>query len=96
MTSARRLMAAVSLAAGAAALAVPSAHAAADTPAASKLNPVTVLDDLGRAPIPAEHQDRLPTVAGQLNGLNQLNELNQLHQVTDLVAPVTGLVPAVQ
>jgi hypothetical protein len=31
-----------------------------------------------------------------MKALNHLNDLQQLHQVTDLAAPVTGLLPAVE
>lgn len=50
------------------------------------------LDDLTTSGIPAEHRAEIPTMNEQLGGLNRLNEL---HQVTDLVAPVTGLLPSV-
>ncbi|MBJ3805887.1 hypothetical protein [Streptomyces flavofungini] len=93
MTSARRLMAAVSLAAGAAALAAPAAHASTDAPAASKISVLDTIDDLQTSGIPAERRHEVPTVASQLGGLNQLH---QLHQLTDLAAPVTNAVPAVQ
>ncbi|MFD4635213.1 hypothetical protein ACFVYR_28925 [Streptomyces sp. NPDC058284] len=100
MTSARRLIAAVSLAAGAAALATPSAQAAAPpSPDAGKISPVAVLDDVTKIGIPEERRAELPTLASQLSGLNQLKkleQLNELHQITDLVAPVTGLVPGIQ
>jgi len=46
--------------------------------------------------IPAEHQAEIPKVASQLQGMNHLNDLQQLHQVTDLAAPVTGLLPSIE
>ncbi|MFC3572227.1 hypothetical protein ACFOZ0_02775 [Streptomyces yaanensis] len=97
MISTRRIVAAVGLAVGVTGLAAPLASAAAaDTPDAGRLNPVTLLDSLARSGVPAEHRDEIPGLSGQLGGLNQLHDLNQLHQATDLVAPVTGLLPAVQ
>ncbi|MET8445941.1 hypothetical protein [Streptomyces sp. NPDC005209] len=99
MISTRRIVAAVGLAAGVTGLAAPLASAA---PAAAsdtgKISPMAVLDSLAASEIPAEHRDELPSVSQQLSGLNRvndLNRLNELHQVTDLVAPVTGLLPAV-
>ncbi|MGX1669671.1 hypothetical protein [Streptomyces sp. NPDC055400] len=50
------------------------------------------LDDITTSTIPAEHKAEIPTVNEQLGGLNKLNGL---HQATDLVAPVTGLLPSV-
>lgn len=93
VTSPRRLIAAVSLAAGAAALLAPTAHASdrADTTGAPSV--LSAIDDLGTTAIPDDHKDELPTVASQLSGLQRLNDL---HQLTDLVAPVTNAVPAVQ
>ncbi|WP_329372103.1 hypothetical protein [Streptomyces sp. NBC_01483] len=95
MISTRRMVAAVGLAVGVTGFAAPMASAA-EAPAAGKLNPITQLDALAASGIPAEHQADIPRVADQLAGLNRLNDLNQLHQVTDLVAPVTGLLPGLQ
>jgi hypothetical protein len=33
---------------------------------------------------------------GELNKVSGLEQPNELHQVTDLVAPVTGLLPGIQ
>ncbi|MEV5313342.1 hypothetical protein [Streptomyces sp. NPDC052610] len=99
MISTRRIVAAVGLAAGVAGLAAPSAAAAGADAQAGKLNPVTALDSLAAADLPAEHRDALPRPSAQLAELNQvgeLNRLNELHQLTDLVAPVTGLLPAIE
>jgi hypothetical protein len=90
------MVAAVGLAVGVTGLAAPMASAAAEAPDAGKLNPITQLDALAVSDIPAEHQADIPRLPDQLAGLNRLNELNQLHQVTDLVAPVTGLLPGLQ
>ncbi|MER6376838.1 hypothetical protein [Streptomyces mirabilis] len=95
MISTRRMVAAVGLAVGVTGLAAPMASAA-EAPDAGKLNPITQLDALAVSDIPAEHQADIPRVSEQLGGLNRLNDLNQLHQVTDLVAPVTGLLPGLQ
>ncbi|MFD6436410.1 hypothetical protein [Streptomyces venezuelae] len=98
MTSARRLIAAVSLAAGAAALAAPAAQASAPVPApdAGKLSVLSTVDDLATSGMPEEQRAQMPRLENQLAGVNRLNDLNQLHQLTDLVAPVTNLLPAVQ
>lgn len=100
MISTRRIVAAVGLAAGVTGLAAPLAHAA-DTaaPSTGQLNPVAVLDSLAVSDIPESHRAEIPRISqqlAQLNRLNDLNQLNELHQVTDLVAPVTGLLPAIQ
>jgi hypothetical protein len=96
MISTRRIVAAVGLAVGVTGLTAPLANAAdAAAPAAGQVNPVAVIDSLAVSSIPAEHQGEIPPVSRQLAGLNQLNDLNQLGQLTGLVAPVTGLVPAV-
>lgn len=95
VTSPRRLIAAVSLAAGAAALLAPTAHASdrADTTGTPSVSVLGAIDDLGTAAIPEDRRAELPTVESQLSGLQRLNDL---HQLTDLVAPVTNAVPAVQ
>lgn len=67
-----------------------------EAPDAGRLNPITQLDTLAASGLPAEHQAELPRVSNQLAGLNHLNDLNQLHQVTDLAAPVTGLLPGIE
>ncbi|MET8827311.1 hypothetical protein ABZX40_15155 [Streptomyces sp. NPDC004610] len=100
MISTRRILAAACLAVGAAGLAVPQAGAAeADAAGEGKLNPVAVLDSLTVSDIPAEHKAAVPRPSeglAELNNVNGLQQLSELHQVTDLVAPVTGLLPAVQ
>ncbi|GGX56563.1 hypothetical protein GCM10010515_25020 [Streptomyces fructofermentans] len=90
------MVAAVGLAVGVAGLAVPSAGAT--TPETGKLNPIAELDSLAVSDIPVEHRGQIPKVSDQLAGVNKLNDLQQLqqlHQVTDLAAPVAGLLPAV-
>lgn len=71
---------------------------AADAPAFKdgKVSPVALLDSLAVSEIPAEHRAEVPRIAGQLQGLNHLNDLQQLHQVTDMTAPVTGLLPSIE
>lgn len=81
------MAAVLALAAGASALAAPAASAEA-------INPTGMLNSLASSQIPDEHRADVPTVTQQLNGLNGLYELQQLHQVTDLAAPVTGLLYA--
>lgn len=86
-------MAAVSFAAGAAALTAPAAHASTEAQAAPGISIVDTVQDLQTSGMPAEYRKQVPTVAQQLGGLNNVQ---QLHQLTDLVAPVTQLLPAVQ
>ncbi|MEH0548727.1 hypothetical protein QA802_38380 [Streptomyces sp. B21-105] len=93
MISTRRIAAIAVLAAGVTGLAAPMAIAA-DAPTAGRINPMTALDSLATSQIPAEHRSELPPVSrqlGELNKVTRLQPLNALHQVTDLVAPVTGL-----
>ncbi|MFI6435913.1 hypothetical protein [Streptomyces sp. NPDC050759] len=93
MISTRRIVAAVGLAVGVTGLTAPLAHAAdAGVPDAGRLNPIAVIDSLAVSDIPAEHQGEVPRVSEQLAGLNQVKKLSEL---TDLVAPVTGLLPGV-
>ncbi|WP_369229971.1 hypothetical protein AB5J56_03720 [Streptomyces sp. R21] len=97
MISTRRMVAAVGLAVGVAGFAAPMANAAvSEAPDAGKLNPIAQLDELAVSDIPAAHQAEIPRVSGQLAGLNRLNDLDQLHQVTDLAAPVTGLLDGME
>ncbi|MGW0903836.1 hypothetical protein [Streptomyces sp. NPDC002853] len=81
------MAAVLALAAGASALAAPAASAEA-------INPTGVINSLATSQIPDEQRAEMPTVTEQLSGLNNLYELQQLHQVTDLAAPVTGLLYA--
>ncbi|MFJ4833520.1 hypothetical protein ACIP79_26950 [Streptomyces sp. NPDC088747] len=93
MISTRRIAAAVGLAVGVAGLAAPMASAAA--PAPKPLNPMAELDNLAVSEIPTEYQAVVPKVSTQLAGLNRLNSgLDEMHQLTDLLAPVTGLLDA--
>ncbi|NEB03563.1 hypothetical protein [Streptomyces sp. SID13726] len=97
MISTRRIVAAVGLAVGVTGLAAPLANAAdAAAPDTAPLSPMAVLDSLAVSEIPAEHRAEMPKVSQQLNKANDLYKLNELHQVTDLAAPVTGLVPAIE
>jgi hypothetical protein len=100
MIPTRRVVAAVGIAAGVTGLAAPLAGAADGAAQdAGRLNPVTTLDSLLVADLPDEHKDEIPRLSAQpaeLNKVSELNRLNELHQVTDLVTPVTGLVPAIE
>lgn len=93
------MYAALVLTAGASGLAVSSASAAPAAPPASPtgqgISVLSTLDSLGVAPVPAKYQSQMPTVTGQLTSLQHLHDLGQLHQVTDLAAPVAGLLPVV-
>ncbi|MFI7498300.1 hypothetical protein ACIBVL_07220 [Streptomyces sp. NPDC049687] len=94
----RRIVAAAALAAGVTGLAAPLTHAA-EAPDTGRTSLMTTLDALTTSGLPAEHRADLPPVSRQLAELNQVSELdklNELHQVTDLVAPVTGLLPGLQ
>ncbi|MEV5611060.1 hypothetical protein [Streptomyces sp. NPDC052225] len=96
MISTRRAITAALLAVGAAAIAAPTAGAAPlplTDQGSDAISPTATLDSVSTMAIPSEHRGDMPTAAGQLSGLNRLNEL---HQVTDLVAPVTNVVPSVQ
>ncbi|MBO7941117.1 MULTISPECIES: hypothetical protein [Streptomyces] len=98
MISPRRIVAAAALAAGFTGLAAPMANAA-EAPDAGKLNPIAALDALSASQLPPESRGQLPKVSRQVSevkNVQQLSRLNELHQVTDLAAPVTGLLPAVQ
>ncbi|MBO1337414.1 hypothetical protein [Streptomyces sp. VRA16 Mangrove soil] len=93
MNSTRRVLTAVLLAAGATAIAVPTAGAAPLPLGGEPISPTTALDSVSGMAVPDEYQGQLPSTAQQLSGLNRLNEL---HQATDLVAPVTNAIPSVQ
>lgn len=97
MTKTHRLLAAVALATGASALAAPAASAA--DASGRLMQPVSVtgvLDDLAASPVPAGDRAEVPSVSHGLDGLDGLSKVNELHQLTDLAAPVTGLLPSVQ
>ncbi|MFJ6835908.1 hypothetical protein [Streptomyces sp. NPDC091209] len=95
MISTRRIVAAVGLAVGLTGLAAPMATAAGSEAHAGKLNPVSTVDSLALSGIPAEDQAPPLRPSTQLDGLNRLNDLSHLHQLTDLAAPVTGLLGGV-
>ncbi|WP_369217387.1 hypothetical protein [Streptomyces flavofungini] len=95
MTSARRLLAAVSLAAGTAALAAPAAQAATPTGDKAPISVLDTVDHIGHTAIPEDQRAAMPKLANQLQGLNHLNDLNQLRQLTDMVQPITNLVPGI-
>ncbi|WP_327319936.1 hypothetical protein [Streptomyces sp. NBC_01235] len=92
MISTRRIAALAALAAGVTGLAAPLANAA-EAPNTGRFNPIAVLDSLSANQIPAKHRADLPPISRQVS---ELDKLNELHQATDLVAPVTGLLPAIQ
>ncbi|MEU3982079.1 hypothetical protein AB0F77_18580 [Streptomyces sp. NPDC026672] len=97
MISTRRIVAAVGLAAGVTGLAAPPASAApVQQGETGKISPIAALDSLAASDIPAEHRGAVPRVSQQLQGLGGLQELGRLHQLTDLAAPATQLLPAVQ
>ena len=97
MIPTRRIVAAVGLAVGVAGLGAPTATAAdSGAPDAGRLNPVTLLDSLSHSGVPEEHRSEVPRLSGQLAEVNHLRDLDRLHEATDLAAPVTGVLPAVQ
>jgi hypothetical protein len=97
MISTRRIVAAVGLAVGVTGLAAPLANAADASPQhTGKLSPLELLDSVSRTDMPAEHKDEIPKVSQQVQGLNGVHKLSELHQVTDLAAPVMGLVPGIE
>ncbi|MEU9733101.1 hypothetical protein [Streptomyces sp. NPDC048002] len=97
MISTRRIAAAVGLAAAVTGLAAPLAGAAeSKAPDTGSLSPMSMLDSLAVSDIPEQHEAAVPRPSAQLGQLNRVHELNQLHQVTDLAAPVTGLLPGIQ
>ncbi|MET9088620.1 hypothetical protein ABZX77_43225 [Streptomyces sp. NPDC004237] len=97
MISTRRIVAAVGLAVGVTGLAAPLANAAdASAQHPAKLSALGMLDSLARTDIPAEYQNEIPKVSEQVQGLNGVQRLGELHQITDLAAPVMGLVPGIE
>lgn len=97
MISTRRIVAAVGLAVSVTGLAAPLASAAeAEAAPGANLSPIRMLDSLTVSDIPEQHKSAMPRPSAQLNELNRVHELNQLHQVTDMVAPVTGLLPGIE
>ncbi|MGW0286316.1 hypothetical protein ACWDXT_24820 [Streptomyces sp. NPDC003236] len=97
MISTRRIVAAVGLAAGFAGLAAPMASAADNSAAETgRISPMATLDSFATTGLPADQEGQIPKVSEQLGGLNQLGSsdgLGQVGRLTDLVAPVTGLLP---
>ncbi|MET9731135.1 hypothetical protein ABZZ79_10865 [Streptomyces sp. NPDC006458] len=96
MISTRRILAAACLAAGVTAIVAPAASAAdAVAQPDGKLSPLSTLDSLAVSDIPEQHKGTLPRPSDQLRQLSRLNDLSQLRQLTDLAAPVTGLLPGI-
>ncbi|MFJ2262097.1 hypothetical protein ACIOKD_27825 [Streptomyces sp. NPDC087844] len=95
MISTRRIVAAVGLAISVTGLAVPSAGAAT-VPETGKVDLFGELDQIAVSDLPVEHRNKMPKISDGVQALNQLNRLRELHQVTDLAAPVTGLLPGIQ
>lgn len=99
MISTRRIAAAVGLAVGVTGLAAPMANAADATDALTKLGLTAPLDSLAVTDIPEKHKAAVPRPSEQLADLNNVREpkrLNELRQVTDMAAPVVGLLGAVR
>ncbi|WP_225828890.1 hypothetical protein [Streptomyces naphthomycinicus] len=100
MIPTRRIVAALGLAAGVTGLAAPLANAAeASAPDTGRISPMAALDSLAAGDIPARYRGQVPTVSEQTRALDRVHELdrlNELWQVAGPVAPVLGLVPAVE
>ncbi|WP_320776480.1 hypothetical protein [Streptomyces sp. CRN 30] len=93
MFSTRRLVTAVSLAAGITGLAaMPASAADAGGQETGGLRPTQILDSLAVSDLPAEYRDQVLRPSDQLR---KLKDLNQLRQLTDMAAPVTGLLPGI-
>ncbi|GHE76778.1 hypothetical protein GCM10014715_34960 [Streptomyces spiralis] len=99
MISTRRIFTVVGLAASVTGLAaLPASAADTGVPVVGRLVPLGTVDSLARTGLPAEQQNAVPSVSGQLSSLHHvqdLNQLNQLRQVTGLVSPLFGLVPGI-
>ncbi|GAA3717754.1 hypothetical protein [Streptomyces tremellae] len=96
MTSTRRIVTFLALAAGATGIGVSTASTASAVGPLVQPQSISVadtVDDLSTASVPADQKAQVPTATQQLQGLGQLQ---QLHQLTDLAAPVTGLLPSLQ
>ncbi|MFJ9539595.1 hypothetical protein ACIRPX_20330 [Streptomyces sp. NPDC101225] len=81
MISTRRIVAAVGLAAGVTALAAPLASASDSTIQnrdGSELNPISAIDSLATAGIPADRQAEMPRPSEQLSRLNDLSQLDKV------------------
>jgi hypothetical protein len=91
MISTRRIATFLAITAGASGIGVSTASAMEPLMAPQSISVADTIDHLSTAGMPADQQSGVPTVTGQLQGLNQLG---QLHQLTDMAAPATGLLPA--
>ncbi|MFG3496770.1 hypothetical protein [Streptomyces sp. NPDC047886] len=97
MTKTQRVLAAIAVAAGTAALAAPTADAAvvpADRGARgpSLLNQV---EDLSAIAVAPEYRSQVPRITQQFGGLSGVQRLGELRQLVTPVAPLLGLVPGV-
>ncbi|WP_329619573.1 hypothetical protein OG357_02800 [Streptomyces sp. NBC_01255] len=96
MTSTRRISSVLAVAAAFSCLGASAAQAVVPTsPLGPPINPISELDAVATTGIPEESRGQFPGIAGQLGGLNGLNELGQIRQLTDLAAPVTGVLPEI-
>lgn len=87
------------LAIGATGLAGPTASAADAASDVPKLSLTAMLDSLAVSDIPERHKAAVPRPSEQFQNLNRVHELNRLnepHQITDMAAPVAGLLGAVE
>ncbi|OKK03784.1 hypothetical protein AMK26_20445 [Streptomyces sp. CB03234] len=94
MTKTQRVLAVLVFAAGASALAAPTAGAAI-VPAPGPQGPSVLnrVDNLVSIAVAPEHRSQVPTVTEQLGGLDGLQRLGEARQLIQPVAPVLGLLP---
>ncbi|MFE7174748.1 hypothetical protein [Streptomyces sp. NPDC057616] len=93
MISTRRIVAAVGLAAGVTALAAPFASASDSTIQnrdGSELNPISAIDSLATAGIPADRQAEMPRPSDQLSRLNNLQQLDKVAGMGSAGAALPG------
>lgn len=83
----------MAVAAGASGIGLSTAAAATPDAPRPTISAADTLNDLATMAVPSEQRDKVPTVTSQLQNLNQVN---QLHQLTDMAAPVAGLVQGIQ
>ncbi|WP_282694499.1 hypothetical protein [Streptomyces sp. CC208A] len=98
MTSSRRISSVLAVAAAFSCLggaAATQAAAAPTGPLGPPISPIAELDALATTGMPENARAAYPGFGEQLGGLSRVNELHQLHQLTDLAAPVAGVLPEI-
>ncbi|ORT55586.1 hypothetical protein [Streptomyces sp. CB03238] len=94
MTKTQRVLTVLAIAAGASALAAPTAGAAI-VPAPGPQGPSLLnrVDNLASIAVAPEHRSQVPTVTEQFDGLDGLQRLGEVRQLIEPVAPVLWLLP---